>query len=107
MSSAALAPLIVALLPGPRVPQIVVLIIGILLAIAFVAFRGPGIFNLVLALSLGGWVGYARLVRGAVLRVKALDYVAAARAVEKAALLQDLHQPLLEAEILEPAPLRQ
>src|SRR5271165_582902 len=28
---------------------------GILLAIAFVAFRGPGIFNLVLALSLGGW----------------------------------------------------
>src|ERR1019366_1579298 len=31
---------------------------GILLAIAFVAFRGPGIFNLVLALSLGGWVGY-------------------------------------------------
>jgi len=32
---------------------------GILLAIAFVAFRGPGIFNLVLALSLGGWVGYA------------------------------------------------
>jgi len=36
---------------------------GILLAIAFVAFRGPGIFNLVLALSLGGWVGYARLVR--------------------------------------------
>src|SRR5579884_2731533 len=37
---------------------------GILLAIAFVAFRGPGIFNLILALSLGGWVGYARLVRG-------------------------------------------
>src|SRR6202142_1413485 len=37
---------------------------GILIAIAFVAFRGPGIFNLILALSLGGWVGYARLVRG-------------------------------------------
>jgi peptide/nickel transport system permease protein len=30
---------------------------GILIAIAFVAFRGPGIFNLVLALSFGGWVG--------------------------------------------------
>ena len=40
---------------------------GILLAIAFVAFRGPGVFNLVLALSLGGWVGYARLVRAQVL----------------------------------------
>ena len=36
---------------------------GILLAIAFVAFLGPGIFNLIFALSLGGWVGYARLVR--------------------------------------------
>ena len=36
---------------------------GILLAIAFVAFRGPGIFNLVLALSLGGWVGYAQIGR--------------------------------------------
>src|SRR5882762_2428245 len=43
---------------------------GILLAIAFVAFRGPGIFNLVLALSLGGWVGYARLVRAQVLAVR-------------------------------------
>ncbi len=43
---------------------------GILLAIAFVAFRGPGIFNLVLALSLGGWVGYARLVRGQVLAAR-------------------------------------
>ncbi|MGA7751673.1 MAG: ABC transporter permease, partial [Candidatus Sulfotelmatobacter sp.] len=29
---------------------------GILIAIAFVAFRGPGILNLVIALSLGGWV---------------------------------------------------
>ena len=36
---------------------------GILLAIAFVAFRGPGVFNLILALSLGGCVGSARLVR--------------------------------------------
>jgi peptide/nickel transport system permease protein len=45
---------------------------GILLAIAFVAFRGPGIFNLVLALSLGGWVGYARLVRAQVLAARAL-----------------------------------
>src|SRR5579859_2441055 len=31
---------------------------GILIAIAFIAFRGPGVFNLVVALSLGGWVGY-------------------------------------------------
>lgn len=54
---------------------------GILLAIAFVAFRGPGIFNLVLALSLGGWVGYARLVRGQVLAVREREFVEAARAL--------------------------
>lgn len=54
---------------------------GILLAIAFVAFRGPGIFNLVLALSLGGWVGYARLVRGQVLAARGREFVEAARAL--------------------------
>jgi len=54
---------------------------GILIAIAFVAFRGPGIFNLVLALSLGGWVGYARLVRAQVLAVREREYVEAARAL--------------------------
>ena len=54
---------------------------GILLAIAFVAFRGPGIFNLVLALSLGGWIGYARLVRAQVLAVREREFVEAARAL--------------------------
>lgn len=54
---------------------------GILLAIAFVAFRGPGILNLVLALSLGGWVGYARLVRAQVLAAKEREFVEAARAL--------------------------
>jgi len=54
---------------------------GILIAIAFVAFRGPGIFNLILALSLGGWVGYARLVRAQVLSVRGREFVEAARAL--------------------------
>jgi peptide/nickel transport system permease protein len=54
---------------------------GILIAIAFVAFRGPGIFNLVLALSIGGWVGYARLVRAQVLAARDREYVEAARAL--------------------------
>lgn len=54
---------------------------GILIAIAFVAFRGPGIFNLVLALSLGGWVGYARLVRAQVLAVREREFVEAARSL--------------------------
>jgi peptide/nickel transport system permease protein len=54
---------------------------GILLAIAFVAFLGPGMFNLILALSIGGWVGYARLVRAQVLAVREREYVEAARAL--------------------------
>jgi peptide/nickel transport system permease protein len=54
---------------------------GILLAIAFVAFLGPGIFNLILALCIGGWVGYARLVRAQVLAVKEREFVEAARAI--------------------------
>jgi peptide/nickel transport system permease protein len=54
---------------------------GILIAIAFVAFRGPGIFNLVVALSLSGWVGYARLVRGQVLAAREREFVEAARAL--------------------------
>jgi len=54
---------------------------GILLAIAFVAFLGPGMFNLILALVIGGWVGYARLVRGQVLAVREREFVEAARAL--------------------------
>jgi peptide/nickel transport system permease protein len=54
---------------------------GILLAIAFVAFLGPGIFKLILALSIGGWVGYARLVRAQVLAVREREFVEAAHAL--------------------------
>src|SRR5262252_10857435 len=48
---------------------------GILLAIAFVAFLGPGILNLILALCIGGWVGYARLVRAQVMAVREREFV--------------------------------
>jgi peptide/nickel transport system permease protein len=54
---------------------------GILLAIAFVAFLGPGLVNLILALSLSGWVGYARLVRAQVMAVRQREFVEAARAL--------------------------
>jgi peptide/nickel transport system permease protein len=54
---------------------------GILLAIAIVAFVGPGLTNLILALSIGGWVGYARLVRASVLAVREREFVEAARAL--------------------------
>jgi peptide/nickel transport system permease protein len=54
---------------------------GILLALAMVAFLGPGVGKLILALSLGGWIGYARLVRGEILKARERDYVQAARAL--------------------------
>jgi len=54
---------------------------GILVAIAFVAFLGPGLFNLIVALSLSGWVGYARLVRAQVMAVREREFVEAARAL--------------------------
>jgi peptide/nickel transport system permease protein len=54
---------------------------GILLAIAFVAFMGPGLGNVILALAISGWVGYARLVRGQVMAVKEKEFVEAARAL--------------------------
>lgn len=54
---------------------------GILLAIALVAFLGPGIDRLIFALSVIGLAGYARLARGQVLKVKTLEFVEAARAL--------------------------
>jgi peptide/nickel transport system permease protein len=54
---------------------------GLLLAIALVAVLGPSLTHVLLALTVIGWVGYARLVRGQVLRVREFEYVQAARAL--------------------------
>ncbi len=53
---------------------------SILLAISLVAVLGPGLGNLVLALCLIGWVGYARLTRAQVLKAREMPFVLAARA---------------------------
>jgi peptide/nickel transport system permease protein len=53
---------------------------SILLAISLVAVLGPGLGNLILALCLIGWVGYARLARAQVLKNREAQYVLAARA---------------------------
>ena len=64
-----------------RVMDILLAFPGLLLAIAMVAVLGPSLTNVILALSLNGWVGYARLVRGQVLRARELEFVLAARAL--------------------------
>ena len=64
-----------------RVMDILLAFPGLLLAIAMVAVLGPSLTNVILALSLIGWVGYARLVRGQVLRAREFEFVQAARAL--------------------------
>jgi len=54
---------------------------GVLLAIAFAAFFGPGIGKVILALIITGWAGYARLARAQVLKTKELEFVLAARSL--------------------------
>lgn len=75
---------------------------GILLAIAFAAFLGSGLENLILALAIGGWAGYARLVRAQVLAMRGREFIEAARALGAGGLrlffrhiLPNILQPLL------------
>ncbi len=53
----------------------------ILLALAIMAVLGPGLKNVILVLSITGWVMYTRLVRGEVLLIRELEYVKATKAL--------------------------
>lgn len=64
-----------------RIVDVLLAFPGLLLAIAVSAVLGPSLANVILALSLIGWTGYARLVRGQVLQARELEYVQAARAL--------------------------
>lgn len=75
---------------------------GILLAIAFAAFLGPGTGKVILALIITGWAGYARLARAQVLKVKELEFILAARSlgashmrIMSRHLLPNILQPIL------------
>ncbi len=62
-----------------RLVDILLAFPGLLLAIALVAVLGPHLNNVIIALTIQGWVSYARLVRGQVLSVREQEYVLAAR----------------------------
>lgn len=64
-----------------RLTDILLAFPGILLAIALVAVLGPSLNNVIVALATIGWVSYARLVRGQVLKVREMEYVTAAKAL--------------------------
>ncbi len=51
------------------------------LVISILAILGPGVRNMYIALSIVGWIAYAKLVRGEVLIAKNLEYVLAAKAL--------------------------
>ncbi|WP_419657466.1 DppC: dipeptide ABC transporter, permease protein [Desulfosarcina variabilis str. Montpellier] len=54
---------------------------GILPALIIAGLLGPGIFNLMLALTVTAWAGYARIVRSSVLTIKPLPFVESAKAL--------------------------
>jgi ABC-type dipeptide/oligopeptide/nickel transport system permease subunit len=54
---------------------------GLIIALAFVAVFGPGIYKVILALAVTGWAGYARLIRGQTLAIKEEPYIESARAI--------------------------
>ena len=64
-----------------RLVDILMAFPGILLAIAFTAVLGPGLDHVVIALSLIGWTGYARLVRGEILALREKEFIHAAQAL--------------------------
>src|SRR5690606_23411858 len=58
----------------------------LIFAIGMMAFLGPGFANLVLALSLKGWVEFYRLARGETLDQAGREYVEASRALGQSGL---------------------
>jgi len=64
-----------------RIVDILMAFPGMLLAIAIVAARGTGLFNTVVAISVVGVSGYARLVRSMVLSLREREYILAAHMV--------------------------
>jgi peptide/nickel transport system permease protein len=62
-----------------RAVDVVMAFPGFLLAIALAAILGPGLIDLIIALTAMGWTGYARMVRGEVLSLRERDYIEAAR----------------------------
>lgn len=76
----------------------------ILFYIILMVALGAGFWNLILAMTLTGWVGIARLVRGQVLTLKNTDYVRASHAmgagtfyIFKKHILQNVMSPIIVA----------
>ncbi len=62
-----------------RVVDVALSFPGLILALLLATIIGPGYLTVVIALSVLGWAGYARMVRGESLRIRESDFVAQAR----------------------------
>lgn len=75
-------------LKGGRFDYVVMRVIDVLSSLPTILFYillmvalGAGFWNLILAMTLTGWIGIARLVRGQVLSLKKMDFVRASRSM--------------------------
>lgn len=64
-----------------RIADAIVVFPDLLLALAIMAIRGPGVENIYFALAVTGWTGIARIVRAETLSLKERDYVQASKAL--------------------------
>jgi peptide/nickel transport system permease protein len=64
-----------------RIVDVVLAIPEMILALAIAGILGPSFRNIILALAVSGWTGFARLMRAEVLHVKLEEYVDAARVI--------------------------
>jgi len=64
-----------------RVADVLYSIPYLLVVILLMVVMGPGISTIILALTLTGWIGMARIVRGQILQLKEQDFAKAAQAL--------------------------
>nr|WP_214872901.1 oligopeptide ABC transporter permease [Exiguobacterium sp. s140] len=62
-----------------RIVEILTGIPNLILIILFILIFDPGVFTIILALAITGWIGMSRLVRGQILKLKNQEFVLAAR----------------------------
>ena len=54
---------------------------GLIIALLFIVLLGPGLLNLILAISAGGWAGTTRVIRGATIAMKERDFILEAKSI--------------------------
>jgi ABC-type dipeptide/oligopeptide/nickel transport system permease subunit len=54
---------------------------GLLLALVIMAMIGPSVRNIIIVLSINGWMVFARITRGIMLTIREKDYIDAARLI--------------------------